>query len=216
MVPNKYLIPPLIVILLGWAIPLGVEAEMWSVHPLAGWAILPALTLAWASAVWIWSHNGLEWAIAKGWLITVKKHRSLQISVPLMTAILAAVAFALLFKLPPLISPSCAPDFTWRDEIQIDHHKKLDMPILIQFARLVPHSPDQYAMIVEAHGDNLRIFYVRHKNSKGDPIPYQLPNDTIGYKAINPGFNASFFVVAEHPAEVNFDIRYECLENGTR
>lgn len=208
---NKYL-PPLVLTLIAWVVPLGVAAGIWSVDPRAGWFVLPVSALAVTWVVWIWIYQGLEWAVGKDWPISVPFGHAIQIIVPFV----AASIFVQILILPPLNPPNCAPNFSWEKRTKSDFNKDLKLPVLYKFARLVPTTAQDYAMTTKADGGGLKIFQVAHSNSDKDPKPWQLKPTGIGYKAIAPGFTAVFVITAAKPSLVRLDITYECISGVTR
>ena len=211
MAPKQLSIPPLFIAAVVWIIQMGVDAGNWILAPWASWGIFGLLVIAVLWFVAVWTYNGIEWLTNLVQVPGVVRWAS-QIAVPIAFA--AALVFGI--NLPPLIPPDCMPIFEWRAEVKKAHDDKLNLPILIKFARLIPRSPNRFAMTVKAHGGGLRVFYIVHSNKKNDPKPWQLIPAGIGYKAIDPAFDVGFVIKARHPENVKMSFEYECMNDGTR
>ncbi len=210
------MLPPLILAIIAWGVPLGVDAGIWSVDPRAGWVVLPIFALAVAWLVWIWTHNGLELAIANGWSIPQAGGRSIQFVVPL----LAAAGFFFFFDLPPLKIPDCAPKVEWSSRVDIGFNEDLNLPSKTQYLTLTPYGPEPYWMNVRGDFGGLSGLEAKgHRFSdKGErveleSIPWQDRPRGIRTRLKHPVGMVSIELVAEDLSRVQLDDPvFECVD----
>ena len=205
-----------------WAVPLGVEAELWDITPVTGRAVFVGLLAAWAWAAWALANEVIKWALARKWRVTRLLSMVLQGGMPILAVILGFNAFVL----RPLTPANCAPAWDWLPNIHFAKDKNTGRPFMIHFANVIPTTSKKYIMEIVAHGNDLMGLAVKWKDrgEEKSSRPFEQPGSAIGAVATFPTGRVSVILVGtagvpESEAFNNLHVdnpTFKCLENGTR
>ena len=202
----------LIVAFSAWAVPVGVEAELWTIHPVAGWVVFVALVVSWGWIAWSVVTAGFNFAAGGSHRINIYVSRSISG----VAAFIVAVFFVFAFELPSLIPPLCAPKLEWRDEVTFGTDPQVPGgKVAIRHVVLTPKVEQPYKMLVSGTEGgllNLNASWWGMKNGDG----MKREDNGIILTLYNPVGLLSLSITPANMGDTDLKIEFECMKNVTR